>query len=401
MLLRIFQENRSRYIAVLHYVFETDSSIVFVLENRLTFSGLNDFIIFVKNDMYLKIFIMFSFLMFTREINDHSMYYVEVDKEDYFFQPQNEEYAIKCFNFINFKRGSTEPEHVVTRINNYKSMVSFLSTIFKVDQIYYNQEDESVRTEIRRMISVLSNQSFVEVDNVLQSFIQIIEKYGVAEKIMGSFFQFRNNYLSADQFLKAADQHMKSSFSKQTSHLTTSMKTFGELGRTKDAASKNSIPDITVRIDNVLKQPGADKNARMILGLNPLARNFRNNKLLPVHARKKTRIGDPLITGNFQAKQTLVDSKLNIGGDSKASIRKSKSLKDKLPHGQDDADDEDSGYDIEDVEVEDASVRNSKRLKKKHSAKSSSKHSSRHSSSQQSAGADRFLGCAGGSCASH
>lgn len=357
----------------MNYVFETDSSIVFVLENRLTFSGLNDFIIFVKNDMYLKIFIMFSFLMFTREINDHSMYFSEVEREDYFFQPQNEEYAIKCFNFINFKRGSTEPEHVVTRINNYKASVSFLSSIFKVDQIYYNQEDESVRTEIRRMISVLSNQSYVEIDSVLQNFIQIIEKYGVAEKIMNSFFQFRNSYLSADQFLKAADQHMKSSFSKQTSHMTTSMKTFGELIKTKDGASKNSIPDITLRIDSVLKQPGAAGNAKSILGLNPLNRNLRSNKLLPIHARKKTRIGDPLIPGALMNKNTLFDSKREVG-DSKASFRKSKTMNQQQ---HEDADDEDSGYDIEDVDIDaEGSVRNSKKLKKKHSAKSSSRHSS-------------------------
>lgn len=393
MFFRIAQANRSRHIATLQYVFETDAAIVFVLEVRLTFSGLNDFIIFVKNDMYLKIFIMSSFLLFMREIIvNYNMYYIEVDKDDFFFQPQNEEYAIKCMNFINLRRGSDKPEHLVIRINCYRAMVSFLNSVFKVDQIYYNQEDENVRTEIKKLLSLLSNQSFIEIEDVLKLFFGIISRYGVAEKILTAFYQFSRSYLSNEQFLKAADQHVKSSFSKQTSHMTTSVKTFGELGKTAGMASKNSIPDLTMQIDNILRKPGANKNAQVILGFHPAQTSeFSNRWLAPAIAKKKkTRIGDPLISQTMkEGSKTVFKTQVNQGFESKASLRKSMSLH------QDENHNESSAYEIENVNLEDDSNKVTGNLIKKkatvssrgskgsRSSRGSKNSKSRHSSSQR------------------
>ena len=84
-ILRLFRNSGSRYIVNLHYIFETDAAVVFVIESMLTYSGLNQFIVYTKQGMYLKIFMMFNFLMFARELAMINMFYPNVDKDDFFF----------------------------------------------------------------------------------------------------------------------------------------------------------------------------------------------------------------------------------------------------------------------------------------------------------------------------
>jgi len=325
--LRLLQKEKSRYVATLHYVFETDASIVFVMEGMFTYSPLNLFIIFIKNSMYMKIFIMFCFIMFTKEAVDHNMLYTEVDRNDFYFQAQNEEYSIKCFNFINFKKLTDDTDDIVLRIKNYHALVSFLTYIFKVDQIYYEQENENVRTEIKLFLAGLSNVNYMEINQVLHQFHMLVEKHQIAMKIVKDFRDFSEQYKSHENYQKVADQHMKTTFSKQTSHLTTSIKTFENLGKT--GQSKNSIPDLTQKINKVLDGNFDNKKVIMnALGMNRLYQKSDSKSKgtgtlgtgtfsSGEGGRKKTRL--PRGKSAFKNRKTMTESQSSKGGRSARS----------------------------------------------------------------------------------
>ena len=108
---------------------------------------------------------------------------------------------------------------------------------------------------MKMLLSNLSNVNYLEIDYILEQFNSIVTKYNVAEKIMDEFQKFSEQYLNHDNYLKVAEQQNKYSFNKNTSHLTTSMKTFNDFGKPGNPIqSKGSIPDLTARINNVLRR---------------------------------------------------------------------------------------------------------------------------------------------------
>lgn len=275
-------------------------------------------------------------------------------------------------------RRASEGEDNIVKIRSYHAMGNFLTFIFKFDQIYHEQEDETVRTKIKQMIGSLNQPGYQDIEVVIEQFIEIVERYNVSEKIVVEFQKFSEQYLTHDSYLRAADQHMRSSFSKQTSHLTMSMKTFENLGKTAglvNQTSKQSIPDLTMRITSVLRNNTNNKAKMMnILGMN--RQSVRGSIRVT-----KNNIRNTKIPTGFAAMQL---HNANLGNEdrpaSKISFRKSLSM------GRRSSDMEEL-YDVEDVDIEDVNNEDHRdrvnHIVKKKSQKTDSRHSSKSQSQKE------------------
>lgn len=261
----------------MHYVFETDAAFVFVLEPMSMYSTLNEFIFFSKNLMHLRIFVIFCILMFARELSTLSLYCGELTRMDFYFQPQNDFCTFKCLSGLNFKSiPNNKPEDYITRIKSYRSLVGFINQLFKIDNVYEDEDNEVIRSEIRSFLSQLNNMNDQEPQVVLEQFADIVNKYKIQEKIIEEFVNYNKNLQQSENLLKVGYYQFK-----HTSMLNTSLKskTFDNTNTGK-LGSRTSIPDICRLLNNNVlgERRKGDGGFMALLGMNRV--DVHNNKHL-------------------------------------------------------------------------------------------------------------------------
>ena len=293
-LFRVFARGGDPYtsVAKMHYVFETDSAYVFVLEPMTMYSTLNEFIFFSKNLMHLRIFVIFCILMFARELSTLSIFCGELTRMDFYFHPQNDFCTFKCLSPINFKSiPNNKPEDYITRIKSYRSLVGFINQLFKIDNVYEDEENEVIRSEVRSFLSQLNNMNDQEPQLILEQFADIVNKYRIQEKIIEEFVNYNKNLQQSENLLKVGYYQFK-----HTSMLNTSLKskTFDNTNTGK-LGSRTSIPDICRLLNNnILGERGkGDRGFIAMLGMNRVETNKNLNprkSIMVQEIAKKRRI---------------------------------------------------------------------------------------------------------------